>query len=88
MLFMVIMAATLACLGAVEVLMWKQRMVPRGARGLYATAIAFWFVILVAVSVFLDSGDAWAVVAKVLASTPFFVIGVRALAFRHRQPTE
>ena len=83
--FVVVVAVTLAVLVGVEIFMRRQRVVPQGSKNRFGLAVGIWFVFLVLASVLVPSGDiVVAIVAGVLASTPFFAIGVRALIKRSR----
>ena len=78
--YAVVVAVTLAVLVAADIFMRKQRVVPRDSKARFALAVGIWFVFLVLASVLVPPGDiAAAVVAGVVASSPFFVVGVRAL---------
>ena len=83
--FVVVVAVTLAVLVGVDIFMRKQRVVPRDSKDRFAFAVGIWFVLLVLTSVLVPTGNTVAAVAAgVVASSPFFVVGVRALIKRSR----
>ena len=83
--FVVVVAVTLAVLVGVDIFMRKQRVMPRDSKDRFALAVGIWFVLLVLTSVLVPTGDIVAAVAAgVVASSPFFVVGVRDLIKRSR----
>ena len=83
--FVAYVAVALAVLVGTDLFMRSRRVVPRDSKNSLLMAVGSWFVLLVVIQSIVPFGaNAWFLVAAVGASTPFFVLGIRALISRPR----
>jgi len=68
-----------------DAFMRSRRMVPKDSKNIFLIADGIWFVLLIVIQSLVPFGaSAWFLVAAVVASTPFFALGIRALTSRSR----